>query len=77
MFVLYHTGALPAWLKGTLYRNGVGKFRFGPDECKHLFDGMAVLHQYIIEDGQVSYRNRFLDSDTYKKHTAANRIVMS
>jgi len=70
-------GTLPDWLKGTLYRNGPGRYRFGHDEGVHLFDGMAVLHQYIIKEGQVSYRNKLLDSDTYKRNKAANRIVVT
>lgn len=77
VYTVLYIGLLPGWLKGTLYRNGIGKFRFGPDEAVHLFDGMAVLHQYNIKDGQVSYRNRLLDSDTYRRNKAANRIVVS
>ena len=68
---------MPDWLKGTLYRNGPGQYRFGRDEGVHVFDGMAVLHQYVIKDGQVSYRNKLLDSDTYRRNKAANRIVVT
>ena len=71
------SGSIPSWLKGSLYRNGPGKYRFGPDEGVHLFDGMAVLHHYSIENGRVTYHNRLLNSDTYKRNMAANRIVMT
>ena len=38
---------------------------------------MALLHQYKIENGQVTYKNRFLDSDCYKANKEHDRIVVS
>ncbi|XP_030632880.1 beta-carotene oxygenase 2b [Chanos chanos] len=38
---------------------------------------MALLHQFKIEDGQVTYKSRFLNSDCYKANTEYNRIVVS
>ncbi|XP_063072594.1 carotenoid-cleaving dioxygenase, mitochondrial-like [Engraulis encrasicolus] len=38
---------------------------------------MALLHQFKIEDGQVSYRSRFLSSDCYKANTESKRIMVS
>uniref|UniRef100_H0VFN5 Carotenoid-cleaving dioxygenase, mitochondrial n=1 Tax=Cavia porcellus TaxID=10141 RepID=H0VFN5_CAVPO len=70
-------GSLPRWLRGSLLRVGPGKFEFGEDRYNHWFDGMALLHQFRIENGSVTYRSKFLQSDTYKANSAQNRIVIS
>lgn len=43
----------------------------------HWFDGMALLHQFRIRGGGVTYTSRFLRSDVYKKNSEQDRIVMS
>ncbi len=66
-------GDLPAWLTGSLVRNGPGAFAF-PDggSVDHWFDGLAMLYRFTFDPGgrargdddAVHYRNRFLDTDT-------------
>ncbi|XP_066495460.1 carotenoid-cleaving dioxygenase, mitochondrial isoform X2 [Tiliqua scincoides] len=70
-------GHLPKWLKGKLLRNGPGKFEFGKDKFIHWFDGMALLHQFEIENGAVKYRSKFLRSDSYTANSENNRIMIS
>uniref|UniRef100_A0A8C4D711 Carotenoid-cleaving dioxygenase, mitochondrial n=1 Tax=Dicentrarchus labrax TaxID=13489 RepID=A0A8C4D711_DICLA len=70
-------GTIPSWINGNLLRNGPGKFEFGNTHYNHWFDGMAMLHQFKIDKGQVTYMSRFLHSDAYKKNSEQNRIVMS
>uniref|UniRef100_A0A8C0QC86 Carotenoid-cleaving dioxygenase, mitochondrial n=1 Tax=Canis lupus familiaris TaxID=9615 RepID=A0A8C0QC86_CANLF len=70
-------GQFPEWLSGYLLRIGPGKFEFGKDEYSHWFDGMALLHQFRMEKGTVTYRSKFLQSDTYKANSAHDRIVIS
>lgn len=70
-------GYIPEWLNGYLLRVGPGKFEFGNDKYNHWFDGMALLHQFRMEKGTVTYRSRFLQSDTYKANSAGDRIVIS
>nr|XP_021514328.1 beta,beta-carotene 9',10'-oxygenase-like isoform X2 [Meriones unguiculatus] len=70
-------GHIPEWLNGYLLRVGPGKFEFGKDEYNHWFDGMALLHQFRVEKGTVTYKSRFLQSDTYKANSAGDRIVIS
>ncbi|XP_048255585.1 beta,beta-carotene 15,15'-dioxygenase-like [Haliotis rufescens] len=70
------TGTIPQWVTGTLYRNGSGMFKVGETTVKHLFDGMAVLHKFIIKDGKVQYQNKLLDSDTLTRSLKANRLVV-
>ncbi|XP_024903268.1 beta,beta-carotene 9',10'-oxygenase isoform X2 [Pteropus alecto] len=70
-------GHFPKWLNGYLLRTGPGKFEFGKDKYNHWFDGMALLHQFRMEKGTVTYRSKFLQSDTYKANSDHNRIVIS
>lgn len=43
----------------------------------HWFDGMAMLHRFHINQGQVTYMSRFLKSDAYLMNSEKNRIMMS
>ncbi|XP_004076379.1 beta,beta-carotene 9',10'-oxygenase [Oryzias latipes] len=70
-------GTIPSWINGLFLRNGPGKFEFGNTYYNHWFDGMAMLHQFKIQKGDVTYMSRFLQSDTYKKNSERDRIVMS
>ncbi|XP_064207562.1 carotenoid-cleaving dioxygenase, mitochondrial-like isoform X2 [Anguilla rostrata] len=70
-------GNIPAWINGSLLRNGPGKFEFGKESFRHWFDGMALLHQFKMEGGQVSYKSHFLRSDSYKSNSENNRIMVS
>ncbi|CAG7734633.1 unnamed protein product, partial [Allacma fusca] len=70
-------GKIPKWLEGTLITNGPGIKNIGDQGYNHLFDGLAVLHRYLIKDGTVKYMDRALESEAYKTNIAANRIVVS
>ncbi|XP_006152649.1 beta,beta-carotene 15,15'-dioxygenase [Tupaia chinensis] len=71
------TGKIPAWLQGTLLRNGPGMHTVGETSYNHWFDGLALLHSFTIRDGEVHYRSKYLRSDTYNANIEANRIVVS
>lgn len=70
-------GAVPKWIQGSLLRNGPGRFEFGNDKYNHWFDGMALMHNFHIENGSVTYMSKFLESDAYIKNKTENRIVCS
>ncbi|XP_063063493.1 beta-carotene oxygenase 2b [Engraulis encrasicolus] len=70
-------GTIPHWIKGSFLRNGPGKFEIGKHQLNHWFDGMALLHQFKIEDGQVTYKSKFLSSDCYKSNTENDRIMVT
>uniref|UniRef100_A0A8C5DHU1 Beta,beta-carotene 15,15'-dioxygenase-like n=1 Tax=Gouania willdenowi TaxID=441366 RepID=A0A8C5DHU1_GOUWI len=70
-------GSVPSWLQGTLLRNGPGMFSVGGHEYNHWFDGLSLIHSFTFVNGEVTYRSKFLKSDTYKKNTKAQRIVVS
>lgn len=60
------TGEIPAWLMGTLVRNGPAKFEVGERKLRHWFDGFAMLHKFSFQRGVVSYANKFLESKAYR-----------
>ncbi|CAG0886907.1 unnamed protein product [Cyprideis torosa] len=70
------SGTIPKWLSGKLVRNGPGRRKFGTMEMKHLFDGMALLHAFTFHEGQVTYDSRFVQSNSFRKNKATNRIVV-
>lgn len=60
-------GALPADLRGTLYRNGPGKLEAGGTRLEHLFDGDGMMSMFSMSDGVVRFRNRFIQTKHYQK----------
>ena len=60
------SGTLPPWLAGSLLRTGPGRFETADGAVRHWFDGMAKLHRFTIDDGKVSYGNRYLHSRNYR-----------
>ncbi|XP_015273498.1 PREDICTED: beta,beta-carotene 9',10'-oxygenase [Gekko japonicus] len=70
-------GQIPLWLKGKLLRNGPGKYEFGRHQYNHWFDGAALLHQFTIKNGTVTYQSKFLRSDSFKTNSQNNRIMAS
>lgn len=59
-------GAVPAWLSGSLLRNGPALFEDRHRSVNHWFDGQAMLHRFTVTDGRVSYANRFLRTRAYQ-----------
>jgi len=57
-------GDWPDWLSGTLIRNGPAQFSVGDQDYRHWFDGHAMLHAFRMANGTVSYRNRFLETQS-------------
>jgi beta,beta-carotene 9',10'-dioxygenase len=70
-------GQTPTWLRGSLFRNGPAKFEIGEEKYRHWFDGLAMLHKFTFNEGQVSYINRFLQSETYCKTMKAGKICVA
>ncbi len=69
------TGSIPEWLTGDLVRNGPGTFDVGTEQYRHWFDGLSMLHKFSFRAGQVSYANKFLDTESYRSAMARGRIT--
>lgn len=68
-------GALPAWLRGSLFRNGPGVFGVGRRRARVGFDGMAKPHRWAVADGRLTFQTRFLRSDSYNRSVAAGTVA--
>jgi carotenoid cleavage dioxygenase-like enzyme len=55
-------GVFPDWLSGDLISNGPGQFETGNTALRHWFDPFAMLRRFRINDGNVIYTNRFVES---------------
>ncbi len=71
------SGAVPAWLTGSLLRTGPAKWDVGERTMRHWFDGFAMLHRFGIGDGRVSYASRFLESKAYRAAKETGEITYS
>jgi beta,beta-carotene 9',10'-dioxygenase len=60
------TGEVPTWLTGALVRVTPALLEVGGRRLAHWFDGMAMLNRFGFADGQVSYKNRFIESRAYR-----------
>jgi carotenoid cleavage dioxygenase len=58
-------GEVPRDLNGSFYRNGPNQ-QFPPRGDYHLFAGDGMTHAFHIEDGKVSYRNRWIRTAKFK-----------
>ncbi|XP_028392453.1 beta,beta-carotene 9',10'-oxygenase-like [Dendronephthya gigantea] len=68
-------GTIPDWVNGTLLRNAPAKYEFGKHAYKHWFDGLSLLHAFIIEKGEVSYHSKYLETNAYTKGSEKERIA--
>lgn len=69
-------GEFPAWLQGTLLRNGPAKFDIGSTTVNHWFDGLAMLHRFEFGGGNVTYTNRFLRSEAFTESVAEGQLAL-
>lgn len=69
-------GEIPKDLAGTLYRNGPNPM-FPPLANKHhWFLGEGMIHALHVEDGRVSYRNRWVRTEQYEAQRKAGRRLV-
>jgi carotenoid cleavage dioxygenase-like enzyme len=68
-------GEMPKALRGAFYRNGPNP-QFAPrDPDHHWFSGDGMLHAFFVEDGKVSYKNRYMHTPKYTLEHAAGRSL--
>ncbi|MEO7853507.1 MAG: carotenoid oxygenase family protein [Rubrivivax sp.] len=59
------SGEWPKQLNGTLYRNGPNP-QFAPRGPYHWFAGDGMLHAFHVENGEVAYRNRWVQTPKWQ-----------
>ncbi len=67
-------GEVPTWLTGSLLRNGPAQFEVSKQNFRHWFDGLAMLHSFTFNEGNVAYANKFLQSPAYLKAQETGKI---
>ncbi len=73
-FDLEVVGEIPAGLKGTLYRTGPNP-QFDPRGDYHWFSGDGMIHAFHVEDGKVSYRNRYVRTPKWELEHSQGRSL--
>ncbi|MGJ7531439.1 carotenoid oxygenase family protein [Variovorax sp. GB1P17] len=70
-------GVIPNGLSGTLYRNGPNPM-FPPIADKHhWFLGEGMVHAVNIQEGRVSYTNRWVRTQQFKAQEAESRRLVA
>lgn len=59
------SGEIPKWLNGKLIRNGPAIFELGNVKFKHWFDGWGMLHGFNIQNGEIFYHSKLIESKEY------------
>ena len=59
-------GTIPSWLSGALLRNGPAQFSTKNSWATNWFDGLAMIHAFSFDQGNVSYANAFLKTTNYQ-----------
>ncbi len=68
-------GALPAGLRGVLFRNGPGRQEAFGTPYDHPFDGDGLVTRFAFGDGAVRYRNRFVRTREFVAEERAGRML--
>jgi len=68
-------GSVPAWLDGTLFRNGSGRNQLGGQWFPHWFDGDGMVQAIRFQNGRIRYANRYVQTENYMDETRAGRII--
>lgn len=69
-------GEFPADLNGTFYRNGPNP-QFAPRGSHHWFAGDGMIHAFHVEDGKVSYKNRWCRTVKWKMEQESGESLFS
>lgn len=67
-------GEIPTDLSGVYLRNGPNP-RFAPQGRYHPFDGDGMLHAAHFKNGTVTYRNKWVQTDDFKREHEAEQPV--
>ncbi len=68
-------GEMPARLKGTLFRNGNGRFEHQGVMYNHLFDGDGMITKFDIRDGKIFYSNRYVRTKEFVEENEAGKML--
>ncbi len=67
-------GTVPADFSGLYVRNGPNAY-YPPEWRYHAYDGDGMLHAVRFDKGQVSYRNRWIQTEALQEELAAGHAL--
>lgn len=68
-------GTIPVELRGTLYRNGPGRWEdYTGRQLHHLFDGDGMVSAFTIGDNGVRYKNRYVRTQHFRNGSAGRNL---
>jgi all-trans-8'-apo-beta-carotenal 15,15'-oxygenase len=70
-------GNLPDALRGSLYRNGPGRFERGGHRIKHLLDGDGLVQRLSFTGAGVRYQNAFVRTEKFVAEEAAGKRLQA
>jgi all-trans-8'-apo-beta-carotenal 15,15'-oxygenase len=68
-------GQVPAALRGTLFRNGMGRNELGGAWFAHWFDGDGMIQAVCFDAQGIRYRNRYVATENYRDESRIGRIL--
>ena len=69
------SGQIPEGLRGTLYRNGVGRLERGGIHVGHWFDGDGAILAVHFTDAGATAVYRYVQTEGYKEEAAAGKLL--
>lgn len=69
------SGAIPAGLQGTLYRNGPGRLQLGGEKACHWFDGDGAILAVHFTDSTPQATYRFVKTTAFVEESAAGEYL--
>ncbi len=69
-------GTMPAELSGLFHRNGPAVFERAGVRYRHWFDGDGFVQRWRIENGNVRYRSRFIQTSKFKLEEPAGAFLL-
>ena len=67
------TGAIPAELEGTLFRNGPGLLELGGKKLNQPFDGDGMVVRLALRGGRAHFKNAYVRTSAYVEEQAAGK----
>jgi all-trans-8'-apo-beta-carotenal 15,15'-oxygenase len=68
-------GSLPAYVRGTCYLNGPGRFARGAVQYRHWLDGDGMVCALGVGGGGCTLTNRFVRSEKFVREEAEGRAI--
>jgi len=69
------SGTVPLELRGTLFRNGNGRFEHYGVKYQHLFDGDGMVLSLTFQDGKITYNNKYVQTDEWQQEAEKKKFL--